>query len=107
MSDRGSTYEEHTHEAYPVASENIVIGLCLGELSAAAVSLARSLVELLPLAAESVRVALRGGFAANRISREIEQPSSPQRAWSTVIPKTNELAQPNVLNAAQLAIVSH
>lgn len=98
-------YEQNSSESYPTASENIIIGVCLGELSAAAVSLASSLTQLLPLAVESVRVAFRTGLMADRVSRELERPVSPRQNWSIAISRDNKASEQDFLDNIHKEIV--
>jgi hypothetical protein len=100
-----SAYEQNHFEPYPVASENLVVGVCLGELSATAISLASSLTQLLPLAVESVRVAFRVGLAADRVSRELEQATSPRRSWSVAISRDSGATGQDVLDDIHTKIV--
>ncbi|KAL1963683.1 hypothetical protein VTN77DRAFT_7887 [Rasamsonia byssochlamydoides] len=75
-------YENHPEVQYPDASSSsIIIGLCIGQLSATAVSLANSLVELLPLAVEAVRVAFQVGAAVTSVRNELE-PDDEGGTWA-------------------------
>lgn len=84
-------------EPYPTASYSIIIGLCLGELSATAVSLAQSLTELLPIAVEAVRLAFRVGLAAATVGDELEPSKSSRQTWSVVIPRDSGLEEEDTL----------
>lgn len=88
-----SYYESRPEEPYPSSEIAITVGLCVGQLSAIAVSQARSLVELIPLAVESVRIAFRTGMTATTIRDELEQQSSPTETWAMTLPSEvgNEL----------------
>jgi Starter unit:ACP transacylase in aflatoxin biosynthesis/Beta-ketoacyl synthase, N-terminal domain len=88
-----------------VATNNIILGVCLGELSAAAVSLAKTLNELLPLAVASVRVAFRTGLATERTAREVETSGSSRRSWSLAISRESGAANPGVLERIHSATV--
>ncbi|CZR60185.1 related to polyketide synthase [Phialocephala subalpina] len=81
-----SYYEARPEEPYPSSEVAITVGLCVGQLSAIAVSQARSLVELIPLAVESVRIAFRTGVIATEIRDELEQQSSPSETWAMTVP---------------------
>jgi hypothetical protein len=98
-------YEQNHFEPYPDASKNIIVGVCLGELSAAAVSLASSLTQLLPLAVESVRVAFRAALAADRVSRELQQAASPRRSWSIAISRDSGATDQDILDDIHTEIV--
>ncbi|KAF7180566.1 hypothetical protein CNMCM7691_009857 [Aspergillus felis] len=60
-------------------------GLCTGAFAAAAVSCSRSLVELLPIAVQTVLVAFRTGLCAGRIGNCIEPTSTGSREWSILV----------------------
>lgn len=81
-----SYYEARPNEPYPSSEVAITVGLCVGQLSAIAVSQARSLVELIPLAVESVRIAFRTGMVATNIRDELEQQSSASETWAMTVP---------------------
>ncbi|KUJ11557.1 polyketide synthase [Mollisia scopiformis] len=81
-----SYYEARPEEPYPSSEVAITVGLCVGQLSAIAVSQARSLVELIPLAVESVRIAFRTGMTATIIRDELEQQSSASETWAMTVP---------------------
>ncbi|KAL9119419.1 MAG: hypothetical protein Q9187_004027 [Circinaria calcarea] len=97
-----AAYEERPHEPYPDPNHNLVVGICIGELSAAAVSLAKSLSELLPLAVEVVRIAFRAGIAASVLGNELEQRTTPGKSWSFTISRDSGLAKTDVLESIRL-----
>jgi Starter unit:ACP transacylase in aflatoxin biosynthesis len=94
-----SCYEGRPDEPYPDSTSAITVGLCVGQLSAIAVSQARSLIELIPLAVESVRVAFRTGLAAIRVRDELEQQSSPQESWAMTVSREVGLTENSLLEA--------
>ncbi|KKA17749.1 Polyketide synthase, partial [Rasamsonia emersonii CBS 393.64] len=100
---------ERADEPYPNATENVVVGVCFGELSAAAVSLAKSLVELIPLAVDSVRLAFRAGIAASVVGNGLERRTQPAQCWSTTVSRDCGLADEGKLDALgeQLGIPEH
>ncbi|KAF8466315.1 polyketide synthetase PksP [Kalaharituber pfeilii] len=71
---------------YPDAASSYAIGLCTGLLAAAAISAARTVVELVPAAVEAVLVAFRTGLrtidARNLVEQETHAASS---SWSVVV----------------------
>lgn len=71
---------------YPTASDTHLLGLCTGAFAAAAVSCSRSLVELLPIAVQTVLVAFRTGLCASRIGNCIEPTATGSREWSILVP---------------------
>ena len=82
---------------FPDAESNIIVGLCFGELPAAAVSLAKNLTELLPLAVEAVRVAFRAGIIINTTGKELEQQSEPAESWSIALSRESGIADGDTL----------
>ncbi|KAL1848784.1 Type I Iterative PKS [Paecilomyces lecythidis] len=74
-------YEKHAGEKYPDSSSTIIIGLCVGQLSATAVSLTKSLVELIPFAVEAVRIAFRVGTVVTNVKNELERGHEDQ-TWA-------------------------
>ncbi|GIJ99615.1 type I iterative polyketide synthase [Aspergillus viridinutans] len=70
---------------YPTASDTHLLGLCTGAFAAAAVSCSRSLVELLPVAVQTVLVAFRTGLSAGRIGNCIEPSATGSREWSMLV----------------------
>lgn len=68
----------------------------MGQLSAIAVSLSRSLTELIPLAVESVRLAFRSGMMATTVRDELEH-SSESETWAMQTPRVR-LGEANVLD---------
>lgn len=65
--------------------------MCIGQLSATAVSLAQSLTELIPLAVESVRLAFRIGLLATTVRDELETQVNPEDAWAMAVSKDVDL----------------
>ena len=76
---------------YPSEPSTHIVGSCTGLLAAAVVSSSRSLVDLLPLAVEVVRIAFRIGSLVNEVRDQIEEPSSRSASWSVVLPGLCEL----------------
>ena len=81
------SYEHYPTQAYPDPNEDIILGLCFGELSATAVCVARNLVELLPIAVEAVRQAFRGGILTGTTARELEPQDVLKDSWSLAVPR--------------------
>ncbi|KAJ5996959.1 hypothetical protein N7522_008619 [Penicillium canescens] len=61
----------------------IIGGLCLGSLSAAAVSSCQSISQLLDLGTQTIQVAFRTGLHVSRVGRAIDQSST--EPWSLVV----------------------
>lgn len=87
-----SWYEARPHESYPDLTSGIVLGLCVGQIAASAVSLAKSLTELVPIAIEAVRLAFRTGTAAVRAKNELESQVVDKRSWALGISRATGLA---------------
>ena len=73
-------------DEYPTHSSTHIVGSCTGLLAAAAVSSARTLVDLLPLAVELVSIAYRIGSLVTETRDHIEQAPSRSPSWSVVLP---------------------
>ena len=101
-----SAYEQYPRELYPRADQNIFVGLCFGELSAAAVSLAESLTELLPLAVETVRITFRAGIVLATVGKQLEGQDASKEGWSFSVPRDCGLAEDNKLEDACNQLVS-
>ena len=82
------------------------MGLCFGELAAAAVCLANSLTELLPLAVEAVRVAFRAGIIINITGDELEHKSESPESWSIALSRDSGLANDDNLKDICKQLVS-
>ncbi|KAF2229690.1 conidial pigment polyketide synthase PksP/Alb1 [Viridothelium virens] len=72
------------YESYPKPTNSYVIGLCTGELAAAAVASSSSTANLLPAAVHSVIVAFRTGLRAEDVARStsVEAQSDLSGDWS-------------------------
>jgi iterative type I PKS product template protein len=71
----------------PNTSNLRAIGLCTGLLAAVAVTCAKSLSDLLPLAIEAVRISFRTGCVVGSVQDSLEQGSD---SWSTIVTNVNE-----------------
>lgn len=77
---------EDPAKTYPGTTDAYVLGVCTGSLAAAAVSCARSLSELLPLAVQTVTVAFRLGFLAHTTRRNLDGDEIRElQPWSMVV----------------------
>lgn len=61
-----------------------LLGLCTGLLAASAVASVDSLIALLPVAVETVRVAFRTGAHVADVAQRLEIFSDTYESWSTV-----------------------
>lgn len=102
-----SSYEKRPHERYPRSSRDLIIGLCLGQLSAAAVTCTTSLHELVPVAVEAVRLAFRVGNITHKAALEIDGWEACNKSWSTVISKDRGISDDTRLEKYQQDLVSH
>jgi len=84
-------------QRWPDPAQDIIVGLCVGELSATAVSQSTNLTNLLPLAVEAVRAAFRVGVLASIARSELDQRSLPSKSWSATVPRTCGLADEEIL----------
>lgn len=82
------------------------MGLCVGELSAIAVSIAKSLTELIPLAVQSVRVAVRTGVAALTIRNDLEEQNNPRDSWAMSVSREAGLTEVETLDLMHQQTVS-
>ncbi|KAF2703807.1 putative polyketide synthase [Pleomassaria siparia CBS 279.74] len=79
---------------YPDVSTTRIIGLCTGLLTGAAVSCARSLSNLVPLAVETVIIAFRTGLVVSQVRDGIAM-NQPDLSWSMMVPGlAGDAAQP-------------
>lgn len=103
LTHKTSWYEKHAGEKYPDSSSTILIGLCVGQLSATAVSLTKSLVELIPFAVEAVRIAFRVGTVVTNVKNELE-PGHEDQTWAMSREKSS--VDEEVLRRIQEELVS-
>ncbi|KAJ5358433.1 uncharacterized protein N7496_010846 [Penicillium cataractarum] len=76
-------YAQSEASTYTRPSATIIGGLCLGSLSAAAVSSCQSISELPDVGARTIRIAFRTGLHVSRVGRAIDQ--SETESWSMVV----------------------
>lgn len=81
----------HTHPS----TETYLVGLCTGMLPAAALAVTTSTSQLLKLAPEIVRMALRLGLEARRRSVQIERSNE---SWATVVSSISPQEQQKALD---------
>ena len=84
------SYQGSGSDEYPSQSNTHIVGSCTGLLAAAVVGSSRSLVDLLPVAVEVVRIAFRIGSLVNEVRDQIEQPSTHSTSWAVVLPGLRE-----------------
>ncbi|CAG8212597.1 unnamed protein product [Penicillium salamii] len=74
---------QSTTTTYTNTSSTIIGGLCLGSLSAAAVSCCQVISQLPDLGTQTIRVAFRTGLQVSRVGRTVDQ--STTESWSLVV----------------------
>lgn len=74
-----------TGASYPSLQEACLLGLCTGSLAAAAISCSGSILELLPVAVETVLVAFRTGMCVLDVRNRIESSNESSFSWSIVV----------------------
>lgn len=79
-----NSYYGDLGHAYPQSDENSIIGLCTGQLAAAAVSSSKTVGELIPVGVETVVLALRLGSCVLRV-QELVEPSKQASSWSVLV----------------------
>lgn len=67
----------------PASTE--VLGICTGLLAASAVASSTSLLSLIPLAVQALRIAFRLGSRVAAIGDQLESQKDRQQTWSTVV----------------------
>lgn len=99
-----SAHERTPTEPYPGNENTICVGVCFGEIAAAAVALSSSLHDLIPLAVDAVRLAFRGGVLAASVGEDIEAAAGGDRraSWALSVPRSTGLDSPEGLAALQL-----
>lgn len=83
--------------AYPMGSDSCIIGLCTGQLASAAVSSSRTVGELVPVAVQTVVLALRLGSTVIKV-RDLVESNGPSPSWSVLVsgirePEAQQLIQ--------------
>ncbi|CAI7653448.1 unnamed protein product [Penicillium manginii] len=71
--------------AYPSGSESCIVGLCTGQLAAAAVSSSSTVGELISAGVETVVLALRLGMCVSKVRGLVEAAKSPSPSWSVLV----------------------
>lgn len=59
--------------------------MCIGLLSASAIACSKSLIELIPLAVETVRAAFRLGSCVGCMAESLEPAIGGQRSWTSLV----------------------
>ena len=61
------------------------MGVCTGLLAASAVASCNTLISLIPLAVQAVRIAFRLGLRVATVGRHLESPLDRGQTWSTIV----------------------
>ncbi|KAJ5572589.1 polyketide synthase [Penicillium hetheringtonii] len=96
-----SWYETHPHVEYPGPQNTVCIGLCVGQLSAAAISLSANLLQLIPLAVEAVRVAVNLGSLVFMVRDDLES-DVDGLPWALMV--ENEIINKQLLDLSSNAL---
>jgi iterative type I PKS product template protein len=103
MSHVGLQFSSRFFAENPAQSPNPantrIIGLCTGLLAASVVASARSLSELLPLAAEAVRISFRLGTCVGAAADALESATNTRESWSTIVSGMSEKDVKSILGA--------
>lgn len=75
-----------------------LLGLCTGLLAASAVASVDSLIALLPVAVETVRIAFRTGAHVAHVAERLEILSHTNESWSTVFAVADAYSAEEALN---------
>lgn len=86
---RNSYYGDLGHE-YPSADDSVIVGLCTGLLPSAAVSSSRTAGELVPIAVQTVVLALRLGLCVHSVRKLVDAGSSSSSSWSALVSGISE-----------------
>lgn len=92
------SYHGYHGHVYPSSPDSCVIGLCTGLLCAAAVSSSRSIGELIPVAAETVVVALRLGLCVASVRDIVAPREQTSSSWCVLLSGIRELEARNILD---------
>lgn len=68
-----------------MSEDDGIVGLGLGQLSAAAIACSRTLVDLVRIAAYAVRLAFRTGAVVGAMSQQSETQHRSEASWSTLV----------------------
>lgn len=82
---------------YPSSTDSCVIGLCTGLLSSAAVSCSQTVGELVPIAVDTVVVALRLGLCVSRVQDMVASDKPASLSWCALVSGLDELDAYNMI----------
>lgn len=80
------SYFEKLADQYPTPSEDsLIVGLGLGQLAATAVVCSNTVLDLIPLAVQAVRLAFRVGATVETVSRQSHDDNETEESWSMIV----------------------
>lgn len=80
-----ASYQGTQQAEFPASPESHIIGSCTGLLAAAAVSSCKSLVDLLPVSVEVVKLSYRIGSLVGRTANHVEQGCDGPQSWALAV----------------------
>ncbi|KAI0452381.1 polyketide synthase for naphthopyrone YWA1 [Xylaria acuta] len=87
---------------YPSDQNNVVIGMCTGQLAASAVASASGIGELINLATEIVVIAFRTGLHVAKVRELVGDDTYENRNWSFIVPNLRvDLAESRIEQYSQ------
>lgn len=84
-----SYYGDLGHK-YPSGSDSVIIGLCTGLLPSSAVSASRTVGDLIPIAVQTVVLALRLGLCVHSVRKLVDTGRSTSSSWSALVSGISE-----------------
>ena len=102
-----------TAQPYPTAASTYLVGACTGSFTAAAISTSQTLLELIPVAVETVLISLKLGLRSLVVRHDIEA-SVPgeSKSWSALVDvqvtdAAEKIAAFNAEKVSRLLILTH
>lgn len=80
------SHHEQDEEHSLGSNDYLLVGTGLGQLCAAAVACASSVVDLPDIAVEAVRLAFRTGSVVETFSVQNQRPGDQDNSWSIIVP---------------------
>lgn len=75
-----------TARPYPAAARTYLVGACTGSFAAAAISTSQTLLELIPVAVETVLISLKLGLRSLVVRHDIEASVAGEpKSWSALV----------------------
>lgn len=80
------TFIIHTNSNHYPSEDARVLGLCTGALAATAVACSSSILDLIPLGVNAVKVAFRIGIRVRDVAHRLAPMEAFDRSWSIIMP---------------------